>query len=132
MFFGFIYVGSFQYFLYNYLYPIIFPGTNIKSIIIKVAFNQFIKHPIIYFPVFYSTKEAINQKQFNLDIIQTALQKYRNNMVYDCLALWSIGIPINAIVFGITPMHYRVPVTAFGSFLWTSIMSFYRGKYASQ
>lgn len=127
--FGFIYLGCFQYWLYNHIYFFMFPGITIKSTIQKVAFDQFIKHPFIYFPVFYTLKECINEKNININITKNALNKYKINMKQDCIALWSFAMPINTIVFGFIPKHYRLPCIAITSFIWTGILSFYRGQF---
>ena len=128
-FFGFGYLGCFQYWLYNTFLFKIFPGTSFLSTFKKVGVDQLLHHPILYFPTFYATKEFINQKAFNINAFKDGMVKYKNNYKQDWIGLWTVWVPTTSIILGIIPMHMRMPIMASVSFLWTSILSFYRGKY---
>merc|ERR1719336_1603737 len=59
---------------------------------------------------------------------QTALQKYRANLLDDCFALWKLWVPVMAFSFTFAPVWARIPVVTTASLLWTMIISFMRGS----
>ena len=90
--FGFGYLGCFQYILYTRVYYFMFPKYDMPDTIKRVLFDQFIKHPIFFFPVFYSLKEFINQSTINKQLFKNALLKYKENAISDCMALWYVFV----------------------------------------
>lgn len=138
--FGCFYLGGIQYALYVKLFGRIFPGAaafSAKSIKDKakdtkgllalfgqVFIDQCIHHPLLYFPVFYYTKEVVMSDKPS---VTTALSHYQENMGEDLKALWKIWVPSTIINFAFMPMHGRIPWVAGTSFIWTMILSFMRG-----
>ena len=128
--FGFLYMGCFQYWLFNILFFKWFPGVTIKQTAKKVFADQFIKGPFCYWPSFYFVRTLINEK---LDINEKTLisvkTTYKANIVHDLKAYWSIWIPAQCITFGIMPIHLRLPFIATLSFFWCCILSSMHGSY---
>ena len=74
--FGFFYLGMVQYTLYVPIFSRMFPGAaayaaaplraklkdvaGTRNMITQVVLDQFVHHPIAYFPVFYCLKEVVN------------------------------------------------------------------------
>jgi len=115
-FFGFSYLGSWQYYLYNHLLE-----RNFKSPITKVFIDQCIHHPFLYFPVFYTLKSIVYDQE-----LRTAFQEYKNNIASDVLSCWSIWIPSQYINFKYVPIPLRIPFVCTVSFAWTGFLSWKR------
>lgn len=138
--FGCFYLGGVQYALYVPVFGRLFPGAasfTAKSIKEKlkdtkgllalfgqVFLDQCVHHPLLYFPVFYYTKEVVMSDKPSLS---TALSHYKENMKEDLLALWKIWVPSTLVNFAFMPMWGRIPWVAGTSFLWTMILSLMRG-----
>eukprot|EP01083_Nonionella_stella_P130836 397179_1 len=126
--FGFVYLGVFQYWLYNIVYFKWFPSVTLISTAKKVAFDQFIKTPILYWPTFYSLQAALNERQWNAKTLQSVISTYQNNIVTDMKAVWTVWIPAQMITFGVMPLHLRLVWNASISFFWCCILSFMHGE----
>jgi protein Mpv17 len=142
--FGIIQVGFVQYMLYCRLFPRLFQtaGTfNLKPFAEKirdrvgilnvgkmVCLDQFVYHPLMYFPVFYTCQEFINGGASSpTTIVRNALQKYSGNYKEDLKALWKIYIPVSILQCSVVPLHLRVPFVATVGIFWCAILSFMRG-----
>jgi predicted amino acid-binding ACT domain protein len=138
--FGFIYLGGVQYALYVPIFGRLFPGAaafaaksipdklrdvrGMFQLVAQVFLDQCVHHPLLYFPVFYCTREVVMQKQPDF---RRCLEDYHRNLKEDLLALWTIWVPAMAINFSFMPMYARIPFVASVSLLWTCILSSMRG-----
>lgn len=138
--FGFVYLGGVQYALYVPIFGRLFPGaaafaaksipdklrdvSGMAQLVAQVFIDQCVHHPLLYFPVFYCTRELVKQKQPDFG---RCLEEYRRNMKEDLIALWKIWVPAMAINFSFMPMYARIPFVASVSLLWTCILSSMRG-----
>jgi hypothetical protein len=138
--FGFFYLGGVQYAIYVPLFSRMFPGAAgfaAKSLRDKlkdakgmfqcgaqVVLDQCVHHPLMYFPVFYCTRELVVHDKPDL---KRCLNEYRGNMKEDLVALWKVWVPSTIINFAFMPMWARIPFVAATSLLWTSILSAMRG-----
>ena len=136
--FGFFYLGGVQYFLYVPVFSRLFPGAAAfakaplaaklkdaagqRSMVAQVVIDQFVHHPLLYFPVFYGLKEVVNG-----GTVGGGLAKYAKNYNEDLPALWKLWVPSTIINFSIMPMHLRIPWVASTSLIWTCIISYMRG-----
>ena len=136
--FGFFYLGGVQYFLYVPVFSRLFPGAAAfakaplaaklkdaagqRSMVAQVVIDQFVHHPLLYFPVFYGLKEVVNG-----GTVGGGLAKYAKNYSEDLPALWKLWVPSTIINFSIMPMHLRIPWVASTSLIWTCIISYMRG-----
>ncbi|KAF5841127.1 hypothetical protein DUNSADRAFT_14302 [Dunaliella salina] len=126
-FFGFAYLGGFQYYLYNSFFASICkPITNVVGHLgvapVKVFIDQCIHHPLCYFPCFYSLKGLVEGRS-----IEKSLEMYRHDLWDNCLALWSLWVPLQFINFAFVPRHLRIPFVAGISLAWTIVLSTMRG-----
>lgn len=137
--FGLVYLGGVQYSLYVPIFSRIFPGAKafasapiaakikdgkgLRDMFSQVFLDQFVHHPLMYFPAFYCLKEAVNGGE-----LSTGLENYRNNYKEDLVALWKLWVPSTIINFTFMPMHMRIPWVATTSLLWTCILSAMRGS----
>ena len=138
--FGFFYLGGVQYALYVPIFSRLFPGAaayaalpsisarvkdvaGTRNMITQVVLDQFVHHPLLYFPSFYMLKEAVkgNPPQAGLDL-------YAKNYKEDLVALWKLWVPSTIINFSLMPMHLRIPWVASTSLIWTCIISYMRGS----
>jgi len=111
--FGFFYLGGVQYTLYVPIFSRLFPNAasfalkplaqkfkdtkGIIAVLAQTFIDQCVHHPLLYFPVFYCTKELVvsnGQPDF-----RRCLQEYRHNMSEDLQALWKIWVPATMINF---------------------------------
>ena len=150
MAFGCVYLGVFQWWLYVTKFKQWFPNmavfcnqsfkqklantAGMFDLGKQVAFDNFIHYTFIYFPVFYVFKEAIQgpgglnglTDRAPTEIVSTAFSKYFGNFWDDNMAIWSLWIPMDAIIYAV-PIWMRLPLNHGVSFLWTVILSFMRG-----
>ena len=141
--FGCFYLGGVQYALYVPIFGRMFPNAasfaakslkeklkDVKgqfAVGAQVFLDQCVHHPLMYFPVFYMTKEFVTSNGSPGEIVSKALSTYRVNMKEDLIALWKIWVPATIINFAFMPMWARIPVVATTSMLWTCILSAMRG-----
>lgn len=90
----------------------------------QVFLDQFVHHPLLYFPVFYGTRELVMSEKPDL---MRCLSTYRENMSEDLAALWKVWVPSTFVNFAFMPMWARIPWVAGTSLLWTCILSAMRG-----
>ncbi|GAB4824103.1 hypothetical protein N2152v2_011149 [Parachlorella kessleri] len=127
--FGFAYLGGFQYYLYNVKFTqwcgaITQTFGHRATAPIKTAIDQFIHHPLLYFPTFFAMKAVVSGKP-----LSTAADKYRAEIWDSLKALWSVWVPAQLVNFAFVPRHLRVPYVAAVSFGWTVILSVMQGKF---
>lgn len=127
LFYGALYQGMAQEFIYNDLYPIWF-GTSsaLLTVLKKMLFDVFVQTPLFTLPVAYffkaivfqhSPKEAI--RRYVEDVMTRGLlQKY--------VLLWA---PVQCLTFSVVPPHLRIAFIAFVSFFWLIIFSSVSGKH---
>jgi len=136
--FGLVYLGGVQYALYVPIFGRLFPGAasyaakplrakladgaGSRSMLMQVVLDQFVHHPLMYFPAFYSLKEVVSGGS-----VSQGLAKYGNNYQEDLLALWKLWVPSTIVNFAFMPMHLRIPWVATTSLFWTCILSYMRG-----
>ena len=119
--YGALYQGMGQEYIYNHLYPIYFgTGTNVVTVLMKVAFDLLIQTTLLTLPVAYMIKAMIYKYTF-----QEALRRYvddiRNHgLLMKYFTLWG---PVQCITFGIVPERYRIMFIAVVSFFWLIILS---------
>lgn len=139
--FGLFYLGGVQYALYVPVFSRLFPnaasfaaksvpdklrdGRGIRDLFAQVFLDQFVHHPLLYFPVFYSIKEIVTSDAPDL---YKAIGKYRENMTEDLQALWKVWVPSTFLNFAFMPMWARIPWVASTSLIWTCILSAMRGS----
>jgi len=138
--FGCFYLGGVQYAIYVPLFSRLFPNAakfaakpirekvrdakGIAALCGQVFLDQFVHHPLLYFPVFYGTREMVMSDKPDLVRCMTT---YRDNMKEDLAALWKIWVPSTFINFAFMPMWARIPWVAVTSLIWTCILSAMRG-----
>jgi glycine cleavage system regulatory protein len=89
----------------------------------QVFIDQFVHHPLLYFPFFYTLKELVNGGP-----IDGGIKKYMTNYKEDLVALWKLWVPSTFLNFALMPMWARIPWVATTSLLWTCILSAMRGS----
>mmetsp|Transcript_59519 Transcript_59519/g.126532 ORF Transcript_59519/g.126532 Transcript_59519/m.126532 type:complete len:411 (-) Transcript_59519:388-1620(-) len=138
--FGCFYLGGVQYAIYVPLFGRIFPNAarfaakpvrekvkdakGIAALCGQVFLDQFVHHPLLYFPVFYGTREMVMSDTPDL---MRAMTTYKENMKEDLAALWKVWVPSTFVNFAFMPMWARIPWVAGTSLLWTCILSAMRG-----
>ena len=142
--FGCMYLGGVQYVIYVPLFSKMFPNAarfaamplkeklkdtrGMLNVVAQVFIDQCIHHPLLYFPVFYTTKDLVMAEEFS---VMESLNEYKRNMKDDLIALWKIWVPSTMINFAFMPMWGRIPWVAGTSLLWTCILSAMRGGSVS-
>eukprot|EP01129_Flabellula_baltica_P005571 TRINITY_DN2030_c0_g1_i1.p1 TRINITY_DN2030_c0_g1~~TRINITY_DN2030_c0_g1_i1.p1 ORF type:complete len:191 (-),score=33.46 TRINITY_DN2030_c0_g1_i1:97-669(-) len=122
--FGFVYLGAWQYSLYNKIIPYFIPGNKPRDVILQVFIDQALHHPLMYFPTFYVLNEVIRG-----GTAADALADYGNEIIPSCLALWKIWVPAQVICFAFVPKHLRIPYVSAVSFVWTTVLSIMQEQF---
>lgn len=99
-------------------------GPGIRALLAQVGLDQFVHHPLMYFPVFYMIKDFVTSDSPDPS---RAVGSYIGNMQEDLIALWKIWVPSTLVNFAIMPMWGRIPWVASTSLIWTCILSAMRG-----
>jgi len=99
-------------------------GKGMFQLCAQVFIDQCIHHPLMYFPVFYCTKELVMSDSPDL---KKVMNVYRGNMKEDLQALWKIWVPATMLNFAFSPPYLRIPCVAATSLLWTVVLSTMRG-----
>ena len=139
--FGLFYLGGVQYLLYVPIFGRIFPNAasfagktlaekaadpaGVRNVLYQVFLDQFVHHPLMYFPVFYMIKDFVSQPDKPDPV--GAVKQYQVNMKEDLCALWKVWIPSTLLNFSFMPMWGRIPWVASTSLIWTCILSAMRG-----
>lgn len=141
--FGFAYLGGFQYWLMINKYRQWFPTMDrfgklsfaeklkdtagILDAAKMVVFDVVVHLPMMYFPTYYTVKEAVNNESYNpIDWAKDGVTKYAGNMKEDLTAMIKLWGPSDCIQF-VLPTHIRMPFRHMVSFFWTAYVSFTRG-----
>ena len=148
VFFGFAYLGGFQYWLMVNQFSKWFPTrqrfaqlslaekwkdtAGMKDAMKMVAFDLFVHLPFMYFPSYYTCKEIVTGTSWNpLDWVKDGCTKYWNNKEEDLTAMFKLWGPIDCIQFSM-PIHISMPFRHIVSFFWTAYISFTRGAVNSK
>eukprot|EP00957_Ditylum_brightwellii_P049459 3752272-Ditylum_brightwellii.AAC.1 len=121
LFYGAIYQGIAQEYIYNHLYPVLF-GTDISitSVLIKVSFDLLLQTTLLTLPIAYLSKAFIYKYG-----IQEAFRRYKDDILNHGLLLkyYSLWGPVQCLTFSVIPAHYRITFIACVSFFWLIILS---------
>ena len=128
--FGFAYQGGFQYFLVNVVVERLAPGKAALAVLKKVLLMNFVCDPLLFFPAFYTMREAMATQALDGSTVTAALAKYRANCWADWRTTWSIWLAGHAVTWGIMPRHLRMPWVAGLSFAYVAVLSATRGDLA--
>ena len=146
-----------QWFIYVDLFKMLFPGmekfanqtlreklanpAGLRALAGQVAFDNFVHYPLLYFPVFYLFKEAVQGTGGSLPggsmlsggsapspsaVVEGAMSKYRKNALEDNLKIWLMWVPADAVIYAV-PIWLRLPLNHGLSFVWMCYLSFLRG-----
>ncbi|CAJ1949767.1 unnamed protein product [Cylindrotheca closterium] len=127
LFYGGIYQGMAQNFIYNVIYPSWF-GTDEPLALIgkEVLVENLLFAPLLCLPIAYAFKTAFSSEEpLGLDTFKVGLEKYVQDVTTKGLLAryWTIWFPANMITFGVIPPHYRVVFVASVSFVWIFMLS---------
>merc|ERR1740124_2069955 len=97
----------------------------------QVTIDNLIFEAMIYFPVFYTIKAALQGGLTNVfselpSRLCSGINRYRENFWADNLASISIWVPADVVIFA-CPMYLRMPLEHCVSFGWTMFISATRG-----
>jgi protein Mpv17 len=126
LFYGGLYQGMAQNYLYNVLYPSWF-GTDDSSLVLiqEVLADNLIFAPLLCLPVAYAFKAAFTSQDLSLETFKKGLERYIEDVTSKGLLMqyWKIWVPGQFLTFGIIPPHFRVVFVAAISFFWICILS---------
>ena len=140
--FSAIFCGAWQYALFTKIMPRVCPGAEafalkpisekvrdvpgMRNLVTQVFIENGINNGMLYFPVFYSVQSWLEGAASPL---REGPRKFLANAHRDVPDIWSVWVPVQFFNFGFSPLHLRVPVTAFVSAGWTCYLSWMRGSY---
>ncbi|CAM9700286.1 unnamed protein product, partial [Heterosigma akashiwo] len=121
IFYGSMYQGICQEYIYNHLYPLWFGhGTNWQVVLTKVSFDCLIQTTVITLPVAYLVKATIYRHSFRKAMTLYVIDVKKRGLLKKYFSLWA---PVNCLTFSVVPEHYRVTWIACVSFFWLMILS---------
>jgi protein Mpv17 len=135
LFYGGLYQGLFQEFLYAGLFPKWFPSGDWQSVVAQVALDMTFFTVCLCLPVAYIFKTLFMAREKvtasgsaatpSWRTVQTALRKYKGDVQERGLLFkyWQIWIPAQSFNFVFVPTHYRVAFVAIVSFFWMFVLS---------
>merc|ERR550525_1587242 len=141
--FGFAYLGVVQWFIYVTIFTRVCPhairfsnltwAEKLKDkpgqidLVKHTCYDNFIHYTFIYYPVFYTFKEAIQSKDKKgtslISTIEGGCRKYWKNCVQDNIYMWSLWVPGDILVYA-CPIWMRLPLNHAISLVWTMILSY--------
>lgn len=151
--FGFLYVGVLQWVFYVSILTDMCPYSmqfanepwsakltdrrGQEDLVKQILIDNLILQTFIYYPIFYTIKEIvaepslINAFKHMSTVTLNAFKKYRENCLADNIAGWAYWTPLDLLVFS-APMFVRMPLAHAFSFLWTMVVSYFRGSTLSK
>jgi protein Mpv17 len=126
--FGCVYLGGWQYLLFNKVFVRFDNLLKIRRFnkaqvaIALTALDLGVHTPLLYYPSFYTLKGSLEGRS-----VHESLCMYKNNFVNDILSIWQIWVPMQFLNFLYVPIHLRMPFITCVSLAWTTILSIKRG-----
>ena len=121
LFYGGLYQGCGQEFIYNNLFSWLFgTGTNLACVMKKVSMDTFVMQPILSLPIAYLIKAPIFGQT-----LRQAMSNYIRDVKYKKLLqqCWKVWIPAEMVIFTLVPTHLRISSIACVSFFWIMMFS---------
>ena len=121
LFYGGLYQGCFQEFLFNVVYPRIFGlDTTLSTAVKKVCAEMFLVSPTLCIPCVYLVKAVLCGHS-----IRRGLGDYTHDVMKNGILIkyWMIWGPVNMMAFTVIPTHFRISFIAFFSFFWNILLS---------
>jgi hypothetical protein len=126
--FGAVYGGTICHCLYQVVFPRLFPIASVANTIKMNLCDNFLNTPFIFFPCFYTIKEAILSR----GTATSAWTKYKDELWEGCVASWYIWIPAHLVTFGVVPVYLRISFATVVSFLFYVVVSFQQSGFDEQ
>lgn len=146
--FGVLYMGGVQYLVYVKLFARVFPTAErftsspmaqrltdlpgMLEVLGQVAMDCWVHIPFMYFPAFFLLKDLMLNpagiRAKGLGQVREILSQYRAEFFSLNWATTRFFFPSGIIMFGIMPLHLRVPYVAVAGCVWAAILSFMKGE----
>ena len=100
----------------------------------QIFVAQFVAQPLMYFPTYYVCKEIIMGEYEYLRLQDwkhasyVAMKKYAGTFWIDNVGMLSFWVPADIVIYSV-PIWIRLPLSHTISFIWTAVLSAYRGEY---
>ena len=127
--FGCVYLGGWQYFLFNKAFVnferqmVMWQYNKLTSSSVLTFLDLGIHTPFLYFPAFYALKGYVDGQP-----IKDSFNRFRNNLRDDIVSMWKVWLPAQFVNFSCVPVYMRMPFITCVSFAWTIILSMQRGN----
>lgn len=121
LFYGGLYQGCGQEFIYNSFFSWLFgTGTNIACVMKKVSMDMLVMQPILSLPIAYLIKAPIFGQT-----VRQAMSNYVRDLRHKQLLqqCWKVWIPAETVIFTLVPTHLRISSIACVSFFWIMMFS---------
>ena len=121
LFYGGLYQGCFQEFMFNGIFPKLFgEGIGMNVVVKKVAFDMLVISPFLCLPVAYFIKAVVFGQT-----MKEGLNRYIHDIQHNKLLkkYWAIWAPVQCCTFTVVPPELRITFIAFVSFFWLILLS---------
>mmetsp|Transcript_5969 Transcript_5969/g.9508 ORF Transcript_5969/g.9508 Transcript_5969/m.9508 type:complete len:197 (-) Transcript_5969:23-613(-) len=113
------YCGCVQHFLYNVLYPRMFPSVGWIATICAVAVDTGLHGPLCYLPVYYMSKSVMTG-----GTVKNGWQEYFENKWSILTAYWKVWTPTVIVMMRWIPPELRVLTLSGVSLFWLVLLSY--------
>lgn len=126
--FGGLWMGMGQYWLYCRVFEVLIPAKTVSGSLGKMALDQGVHVPCLYFPIFYTIDAWLQQAD---DVAEHVRHKCRTELVASLKANWTLWLPASFVGFRFVPTHWRIPYVSAVSMVWTTVFSVLQGRFRS-
>jgi hypothetical protein len=127
--FGAGWVGCGQYVLFCKVFEALVPSATAAASVGKMALDQFLHVPLLYFPIYFSVDAWIQGKVAAGEGFAHVQHKFDTELFELLKVNWSIWVPASFVGFRFMPTHLRIPYVSCVSFCWNCIFSRMQGRF---
>ena len=124
--FGFAWMGAAQYYIYVRLFDALLPAKTAVTAAAKVALDQFVYVPFVFFPAFYTVDAVVRREE---PVLLAARDRYLREIWRTCVDTWPFSIAAQFVGFRFVPSHLLIPYVTCCSFVFTGLVSGLQGKF---
>ena len=92
----------------------------------KVALDQFLYVPFVFFPAFYTVDAVVRREE---PVLLAARDRYLREIWRTCVDTWPFSIAAQFVGFRFVPSHLLIPYVTCCSFVFTGLVSGLQGKF---
>ena len=112
--------------IYVRLFDALLPAKTAWTAAAKVALDQFVYVPFVFFPAFYTVDAVVRREE---PVLLAARDRYLREIWRTCVDTWPFSIAAQFVGFRFVPSHLLIPYVTCCSFVFTGLVSGLQGKF---